>query len=62
MKMSDILEPENIIPDLKARDKKRAIEELADAVVKTNPSLDKDSLVRVLWIERPWVALLSGTA
>jgi PTS system nitrogen regulatory IIA component len=48
MKMSDILEPENIIPDLKARDKKRAIEELADTVVKTNPSLDKDSLVRVL--------------
>jgi PTS system nitrogen regulatory IIA component len=48
MKMSDILEVENVIPDLKAKDKKRAIEELADAVVKTNPSLDKDSLVRVL--------------
>ena len=48
MKMSDILEVENLIPDLKARDKKRAIEELADAVVKTNPSLDKDSLIRVL--------------
>jgi PTS system nitrogen regulatory IIA component len=48
MKMSDILEEENLIPDLKAKDKKKAIEELANAVVKTNPSLDKDSLVRVL--------------
>lgn len=46
--MSDILEEENLIPDLKAKDKKKAIEELANAVVKTNPSLDKDSLVRVL--------------
>jgi len=48
MKMSDILEQENLIPDLKAKDKKKAIEELADAVVKSNPSLDKDRLVRVL--------------
>jgi len=48
MKLSDILEEENIIPDLKARDKKRAIEELTEALVKNNPSLDKDSLVRVL--------------
>jgi PTS system nitrogen regulatory IIA component len=48
MKMSDILEEENLIPDLKAKDKKKTIEELANAVVKTNPSLDKDSLVRVL--------------
>ncbi len=37
MKMSDILEEENLIPDLKAKDKKKAIEELANAVVKTNP-------------------------
>jgi PTS system nitrogen regulatory IIA component len=48
MKLSDILEEDNIIPDLKARDKKRAIEELTEAIVKGNPSLDKDSLVRVL--------------
>jgi PTS system nitrogen regulatory IIA component len=48
MKLSDILEEENIIPDLKARDKKRAIEELTDAIVKNNPSLEKHSLVRVL--------------
>jgi PTS system nitrogen regulatory IIA component len=48
MKLSEILEEENIIPDLKARDKKRAIEELAEALVVRNPSMDKDSLVRVL--------------
>ena len=48
MKLSEILEEENIIPDLKARDKKRAIEELAEALVGRNPSMDKDSLVRVL--------------
>jgi nitrogen PTS system EIIA component len=48
MKLSDILEEENIIPDLKARDKKRTIEELTESVVKSNPSLDKDSLIRVL--------------
>jgi PTS system nitrogen regulatory IIA component len=48
MKLSDILEEDNIIPDLKARDKKRTIEELTEAIVKGNPSLDKDSLIRVL--------------
>ena len=47
MKLTDILDEENIIPELKARDKKKAIEELADSIVKSN-SLDKDSLVRVL--------------
>jgi PTS system nitrogen regulatory IIA component len=48
MRLSDILEEDNIIPDLKARDKQRTIEELTEAIVKGNPSLDKDSLVRVL--------------
>ena len=48
MKLTDILEKENIIPELKAGDKKKAIEELADTIVKTNSALDKDSLVRVL--------------
>lgn len=48
MRLSEILEEENIIPDLKARDKKRVIEELAEAMVNNRPSLDKDSLVRVL--------------
>ena len=48
MKLSDIMEEDNLIPNLKARDKKRAIEELVEAIVKNKPSLDKDSLVRVL--------------
>lgn len=48
MKLSEILDEYNIIPDLKARDKKRVIEELAEVIVQTRPSLDKDSLVRVL--------------
>ncbi|MFC1868360.1 PTS sugar transporter subunit IIA [Thermodesulfobacteriota bacterium] len=48
MRLSEILEEANIIPDLKARDKKRVIEELAEAIINSRPSLDKDSLVRVL--------------
>lgn len=48
MKLSEILEEDNIIPDLKARDKKGVLEELAETVVSHEPSLDKNSLVRVL--------------
>jgi PTS system nitrogen regulatory IIA component len=48
MKLSEILDENHIIPDLKARDKKRVIEELAGVIVHSIPSLDKDSLVKVL--------------
>ena len=48
MKLTDLLEEYNIIPELKARDKKRAIEELAETIINSKPSLEKDSLVRVL--------------
>ena len=48
MKLSEILDEENILPDLKARDKKKVLEELVDTLVNNNPSLDKDSLVKVL--------------
>lgn len=48
MRLSEILDANNIIPDLKARDKKKALEELAETIVNTRPSLDKDSLVKVL--------------
>ncbi|MFC1824801.1 PTS sugar transporter subunit IIA [Thermodesulfobacteriota bacterium] len=48
MKLSEILEVSNIIPDLKARDKKEALEELAEAVVSNKPALDKPSLVKIL--------------
>ena len=48
MKLSEILEEDHIIPDLKARDKKGVLEELAETIVSHEPSVDKRSLVRVL--------------
>lgn len=48
MKLTDLLEKQGIIPELKARDKKKAIEELTETIINRKPSLDKDSLVRVL--------------
>ncbi|MCJ7593195.1 MAG: PTS sugar transporter subunit IIA, partial [Desulfobacterales bacterium] len=42
------MEEANIIPDLKAKDKKGVLEELADAIASHEPSLDKNSLVKVL--------------
>ena len=48
MKLSEILEEINIIPELKAKDKKGVLEELAEAIVSHESSLDKSSLVRVL--------------
>jgi PTS system nitrogen regulatory IIA component len=48
MRLSEILDASNIIPDLKARDKKKALEELAETIVNNRPSLDKNALVKVL--------------
>jgi len=48
MRLSEILDAKNIIPDLKARDKKKAIEELAETIVNSQPSMDKNALVKVL--------------
>ena len=48
MKLSEILEENHIIPDLKARDKKGVLEELAETIVSHEPSVDKRALVRVL--------------
>lgn len=48
MKLSEILEENYIIPDLKAIDKKGVLEELSDAIISHEPSLDKGSLVKVL--------------
>jgi len=48
MKLSDILKPELIIPDLKAQDKKGVLEELAQIVTQQEPSLSKGSLLQVL--------------
>ena len=51
MKLSEIIEEHNIIPELKARDKKGVLEELAEVITRHNPSIDKAALVRVL-VER----------
>jgi len=51
MKLADILDKETVIADLKARDKKGVLEELAAAVASRNPSVDRVALVDVL-VER----------
>lgn len=48
MKLSEILEKDNIIADLKAKDKKRVLEELVETMVLGHPSLKKEALVKVL--------------
>jgi PTS system nitrogen regulatory IIA component len=51
MKLSEILEENNIIPELKAKDKKGVLEELAEVIANHEPAVDKAALVRVL-VER----------
>jgi PTS system nitrogen regulatory IIA component len=48
MKLSDILNENHVISDLKAKDKKGVLEELVDVIVRSHPTLDKNSLVKVL--------------
>ncbi len=48
MKLSEIFKPYNIIPDLKAQDKKRALEELSQVITNQEPSLNKGTLMQVL--------------
>lgn len=48
MRLSEILGESSVIPDLKARDKKAVLEELAQTIVDQEPDLDKSALVRVL--------------
>ncbi len=48
MKLSELLDEDNIIPDLKAKDKKGVLEELVDAVITREPSIDKRALVKIL--------------
>ncbi|MCU0596989.1 MAG: PTS sugar transporter subunit IIA [Desulfobacterota bacterium] len=48
MKLSELTDEEVILPELKAKDKKGVLEELVDALVKREPSIDKKALVRVL--------------
>jgi PTS system nitrogen regulatory IIA component len=51
MKLPEILVEQNIIPELKARDKRGVLEELAEVISSHEPSIDKGALVRVL-VER----------
>lgn len=51
MQLSEIINKKNIIPDLKARNKKGVLEELAEAIASQEPSIDKGALVKVL-VER----------
>jgi len=48
MKLSDLLDQHHILTDLKAKDKKGVLEELAEVVAGAGTSIDKSSLVKVL--------------
>lgn len=48
MKLSELIDEDYILPELKAKDKKGVLEELVDALVKREPSIDKKALVKVL--------------
>lgn len=48
MKISDMLDEDHILVDLKARDKKSVLEELAGVITSHDSSLEKSSLVKVL--------------
>ena len=48
MKLSELFQEDNIIPELKAKDKKAVLEELVDALAKHEPRLDKKAMVHVL--------------
>jgi len=51
MKLPEIIEENNIIPELKAKDKKGVLEELAGVISRHESSIDKGALVKVL-VER----------
>ena len=48
MKLSELIDEDFILPELKAKDKKGVLEELVDALVRREPSIDKKALVKVL--------------
>lgn len=48
MKLTDILRPEQIIPDLQARGKRAVMMELCQALCRERPDLDPDRLMEVL--------------
>lgn len=48
MKLSELIDEDTLLPELKAKDKKEVLEELVDALVRREPSIDKKALVKVL--------------
>jgi len=48
MRLSEILDQEKIIPELKARDKRGVLEELTDIISRRESSVDRHALVKVL--------------
>lgn len=48
MKLSEILQEESIIPELRAKDKKSVLGELAERMCEQDPGVDKNTLVKVL--------------
>ena len=51
MKLSEMIKANNIIPDLKAKDKNGVLEELAGAISDNESAIEKEALVKVL-VER----------
>ena len=51
MKLSEIIDKDNIIMELKAKDKRVVLEELAEVIATHDPSIDKGTLVKIL-VER----------
>jgi len=48
MKLEEIIEEEDIIPELKAKDKIGVLEELSEVICKHEPLLKKERLVKIL--------------
>ncbi len=48
MQLSEIIIKQNIIPTLKAKDKKSVLEELAESIARQEHSVEKNALVKVL--------------
>ena len=48
MKLSQLIDEDCILPELKAKDKKGVLEELVEALVTREPSINKKALVKVL--------------
>ncbi len=51
MKLSEIIDEENIVAELKAKDKKGVLGELAETIAKQDASIDRETLVKIL-VER----------